>query len=156
MKKTYVTTSIPYVNGAPHVGFALELVQADAIARYRKLLGEDVRLQTGADENAYKNVLSAQEAGVETAAFVAGNSEVFRRLSAALNVEIDDFLRTTELRHVRAVQALWRKLRKEDLYQREYSGLYCTGCEDFYLERDLVAGLCPDHGTQPLAVEEKK
>jgi methionyl-tRNA synthetase len=155
MKKTYVTTSIPYVNGAPHVGFALELVQADAIARYRKLLGEDVRLQTGADENAYKNVLSAQEAGVETAAFVAGNSEVFRRLSAALNVEIDDFLRTTEQRHVRAVQALWRKLRKEDLYQREYSGLYCTGCEDFYLERDLVAGLCPDHGTQPLAVEEK-
>lgn len=155
MKKTYVTTSIPYVNGAPHVGFALELVQADAIARYRKLLGEDVRLQTGADENAYKNVLSAQEIGVETNAFVARNSETFRRLSAALNVEIDDFLRTTERRHERAVKALWQQLKEGDLYQKEYSGLYCSGCEDFYLERDLVAGLCPDHGTRPLAIEEK-
>lgn len=155
MNKTYVTTSIPYVNGAPHVGFALELVQADAITRYKRLLGEEVRLQTGADENAYKNVLSAREAGVDTAAFVEGNSEVFRRLSAALNVQIDDFLRTTEDRHARGVQVLWQQLKSGDLYQKEYSGLYCTGCEDFYLERDLVAGLCPDHGTRPVAVKEQ-
>ncbi len=155
MKRTYVTTSIPYVNGAPHVGFALELVQADAIARYRRLLGEEVRLQTGADENAYKNVLSAREAGVDTASFVSGNSENFRRLCTALNVEIDDFLRTTERRHERAVQVLWQQLRAGDLYRREYSGLYCTGCEDFYLERDLVDGVCPDHGARPLAVEEE-
>jgi len=155
MKKTYVTTSIPYVNGAPHVGFALELVQADAISRYHKLLGEEVRLQTGADENAYKNVLSAREAGVDTKAFVEGNSEVFYKLSAALNVRPDEFLRTTEDRHTHAVQVLWQQLKKGDLYQKKYSGLYCTGCEDFYLERDLVDGLCPDHGTRPVAVQEQ-
>jgi methionyl-tRNA synthetase len=72
-----------------------------------------------------------------------------------LNVQIDDFLRTTEDRHARGVQVLWQQLKSGDLYQKEYSGLYCTGCEDFYLERDLVAGLCPDHGPRPVAVKEQ-
>ncbi len=96
MKKTYVTTSIPYVNGEPHVGFALELVQADVIARYRRLQGSEVRLQTGADENAYKNVLSARREGLATADFVDRNSETFRRLGRVLGIGADDFLRTTE------------------------------------------------------------
>lgn len=155
MDKVYVTTSIPYVNGRPHVGFALELVQADVLARYYRLQGKEVRLQTGADENAYKNVLSAREQGVDTQELVDGNSGLFRTLGEKLGIVTDDFLRTTETRHVRTVQALWGDLQEGDLYRRSYRGLYCAGCEDFYLARDLVDGVCPDHGTRPVEVEEE-
>lgn len=155
MNRVYVTTSIPYVNGRPHVGFALELVQADVLARYYRLLGGKVRLQTGADENAYKNVLSAREQGVSTQELVDCNSALFRTLAGVLNIAVDDFLRTTETRHKQAVQTLWQSLRDGDLYQRRYRGLYCAGCEDFYQPRDLQAGLCPDHGTRPQQVEEQ-
>ena len=152
--RTYVTTSIPYVNGRPHVGFALELVQADVIARYHRLLGRKTRLQTGTDENAFKNVLCAGQQGLATAELVRRNAQLFRRLADVLHVGADDFVRTTEARHCRAVQHLWSQVRDGDLYQESYRGLYCTGCEDFYLERDLVQGRCPDHGLRPIEVEE--
>ena len=148
----YITTTIPYVNARPHLGFALELVQADAIARYHRLIGNTVRLQTGTDENAFKNVLAAREKGLPTQEFVDRNAELFRALAAGLGIAADDFLRTTEPRHRQAVQRFWARLRPEDLYRRQYTGLYCTGCEDFYLERDLLDGRCPDHGTAPLPV----
>ena len=154
-RKLYVTTSIPYVNAAPHVGFALELVQADAGARFHRLRGRAVRFQTGTDEHAGKNVLVAAEQGQSTQQLVDRNSHKFRQLAGALHVSVDDFVRTTEQRHCRAVRALWQRLRREDICRRTYRGLYCTGCEDFYLEKDLTAGRCPEHGTPPRAVAEE-
>ena len=153
--KLYVTTSIPYVNAAPHVGFALELVQADVIARYGRLTGRSVRLQTGTDENAGKNVLAAEQLGVTTQELVDRNARRFRELTRALGISADDFVRTTEPRHRRGVHAFWKALQPGDVVQRDYTGLYCTGCEDFYLERDLVDGKCPDHRTPPAKVTER-
>jgi len=153
-ERIYVTTSIPYVNADPHIGFALELVQADVIARYHRLLGHETRFQTGTDENAFKNVLAAQQQGLTTPELVDRNAASFRRLNEALGVSSDTFIRTTEARHRRGVHRLWQQLRPDDVYLRSYTGRYCTGCEDFYLERDLVNGRCPDHGTEPVRVSE--
>ncbi len=151
----YVTTAIPYVNARPHVGYALELVQADAIARYYRLLGRQVRLQTGTDENAFKNVLIARAAGVPVQELVDRNSELYRQLARGLNISADKFIRTTSDEHRKGVVKFWESLAREDIYVKRYKGLYCVGCEDFYLEKDLVNGLCPDHGTRPSEVEEE-
>ncbi len=150
----YVTTTIPYVNAPPHVGFALELVQADAIARYHRLLGKRVRFQTGTDENAFKNVLSARARGIPVEQLVDENSARFRTLCTQLDISIDRFLRTTEDGHERAVHAFLARLQPNDLYDAAYRGLYCAGCEDFYLERDLSAARCPEHGTEVIEIEE--
>jgi methionyl-tRNA synthetase len=147
--RIYITTAIPYVNARPHVGFTLELVQADAIARYHRLLGHSIRFQTGTDENAYKNVLSARQAGVPTERFVAQNAAAFRGLAQAVQTSADTFVRTSDPHHRRGAQHFWRQLRSEDVYAAEYQALYCNGCEDFLLEKDLVDGTCPDH-RQPL------
>ena len=154
-RKIYVTTSIPYVNAAPHVGFALELAQADAIARFHRLCGREVRFQTGTDENAIKNVLAAAEQNLTTQELVDRNSQRYRGLLTALHISADEFIRTTEARHRRGVHALWQSLRDGDIYRRTYRGLYCTGCEDFYLEKDLAGGCCPEHGTRPVEVAEE-
>lgn len=154
-KATYVTTSIPYVNARPHIGFALELVQADVVARYSRLLDRTTRFQTGTDENAFKNVLSARDEGISPQELVERNSSLFQDLCTALNISADSFLRTTDERHQNAVHHFWRKLKKEDIYLNKYKGLYCIGCEDFYLERELVNGRCPDHDTEPVQVDEE-
>lgn len=154
-KTTYITTAIPYVNAHPHIGFALELVQADVLARYSRLAGNRTRLQTGTDENAFKNVLSAKEKGLPTRQFVDEQSEVFQDLCRALNISQDQFIRTTSPCHRDAVYKFWRKLQKGDIYLKQYRGLYCAGCEDFFIERDLVDGLCPDHGIKPVRIEEE-
>jgi methionyl-tRNA synthetase len=154
-KKVYVTTSIPYVNAKPHVGHALELIQADVIARHYRLTGHDVWFQTGTDENAFKNVLAAQALGLSTEELVTRNAATFRSLVERLNISADDFIRTTEERHKRGVIEFWNRIRSEDLYTCRYAGLYCVGCEDFYLKRDLVNGCCPDHGVAPKRVEEE-
>ena len=152
--KLYVTTSIPYVNAEPHIGFALELVQADVIARYGRLTGRSVRFQTGTDENAFKNVLAAERLGLTTQELVDRNAKRFRQLNDVLNISADDFFRTTDPRHKHGVHAFWKAIKSEDIIQRDYLGLYCTGCEDFFLERDLIDGKCPDHGTSPVEVAE--
>ena len=154
-KATYVTTSIPYVNARPHIGFALELVQADVVARYSRLLDRTTRFQTGTDENAFKNVLSARDEGISPQELVERNSSLFQDLCTALNISADSFLRTTDEKHQNAVHHFWRKLKKEDIYLNKYKGLYCIGCEDFYLERELVNGRCPDHDTEPVQVDEE-
>jgi len=151
----YITTSIPYVNAEPHIGFALELVQADVLARYHRLLGKKVRFQTGTDENALKNVLAAEAKGTPVREWVDRHSQRFRTLCTALNTSEDDFLRTTEQRHHRAVHRLWRGLKSDDVYRKDYTGLYCTGCEDFYLPDDLDDGRCPEHGVAPTQVTEE-
>ena len=153
--KVYITTSIPYVNSRPHVGHALELIQADVIARHHRLMGRDVWFQTGTDENAFKNVLAAHAQGLSTQELVTRNAAIFRSLVEKLNISADDFIRTTEERHKRGVIELWNQIRPEDLYTCRYAGLYCIGCEDFYLERELINGCCPDHGKAPQAVKEE-
>src|SRR5262249_8247780 len=142
----FITTSIPYVNASPHVGFALELVEADVLARYHRQRSRDVRLQTGTDEHAFKNVLAARAAGVSTSDFVATHAAKFRALASALSISHDDFIRTTEPRHKRVVEWFWNRLKPEDVVERDYEGLYCVGCEDFLRTDDLVDGNCADHG----------
>src|SRR3990170_2979894 len=151
----YVTTAIPYVNAAPHIGFALEIVQADVIARYHRLIGDDTFFLTGTDENALKNVQSAEKAGVPVKKFVDRNSQRFEDLKGALNLSFDDFIRTTEERHVKGAQKLWQACDPDDIYKKGYRGLYCIGCEQFYTEKELVEGKCPEHGTVPETVEEE-
>src|SRR5262245_26818336 len=153
-KNIYVTTTIPFVNAPPHTGFALELVQADAIARYHRLTGSNVRLQSGTDENAFKNVLSARQRGLPVQQLVDENAGRFRVLCDELDISIDRFLRTTEPAHKRAVHDFLARPKSEDLYQASYQGLYCPGCEDFYLERDLNDSCCPEHGTPVIEVQE--
>ncbi len=155
MKKFYITTAIPYVNAAPHLGFALELVQADVIARYHKLLDEDVYFVTGSDENALKNVRAAEEEKISVKELVDKNAKKFKDLKKALNLSWDDFIRTTENRHVKGAQKFWQSCKKDDIYKNNYKGLYCVGCETFYTEKDLVNGLCPEHKTKPEIVEEE-
>ena len=153
-KITYITTAITYVNGRPHIGFALELVQADVIARYNRLIGNTTQLQTGTDENAFKNVLTARQLGITTQELVRQNAGLFRKLAEALNISFDNFVRTTDKAHTKGATLLWEQLQPEDVYKKNYTGLYCNGCEDFCLERDLVNGCCPDHGTEPIEVQE--
>ena len=155
MKNFYVTTAIPYVNAAPHIGHALEFVETDVIARFHRLLGENVRFLSGTDDNALKNVQAAEEKGVSVADLVRINSDKFLGVIKKLNCSIDDFIRTTEKRHIDGAQALWSACKKEDVYKKSYQGLYCVGCETFYLEKDLVDGLCPEHKKKPEVVEEE-
>ena len=153
----YVTTAIPYVNAPPHIGFALELVQADCLARFYQTQGYDVRLQTGTDENSLKNVIAAEAVGLSTADLVARNARYFARLAAVLNIRADGFIRTSaDARHRLGVERLWRTAAaKGDIYKKPYRGLYCTGCEQFYKAADLVDGLCPEHRTQPEDIAEE-
>ena len=136
-RKFYLTTAIPFVNAEPHIGFALEIVQADTIARHQRLLGKDVYFLTGTDENALKNVQAAEEKGVPVKKLVDRNSEKFHQLKQALNLCFDDFIRTTEKRHLLGSQALWKACRKKDIYKKKYKGLYCVGCEAFLTEKDF-------------------
>ncbi len=150
----YISTSIPYVNSKPHIGHAQELVQADVIARYNRLLGNTVYFQTGTDDNAFKNVLSARKEGVSTRTLVDRNAQHFIRLGDRLNISSDRFIRTTDTDHTAGVHRLWQQLDKGDLDLRPYRGRYCDGCEDFLQEGELIDGRCPDHDTKPLEVAE--
>jgi methionyl-tRNA synthetase len=157
MERYYLTTSIPYVNARPHLGFALELVQADALARYQRLIGRDVRFQTGTDDNSLSNVLAAERAGEPVRDFVEANAASFVDLTARLGISHDDFVRTSlDPRHLAGATAIWEACaRAGDIYPRHYRGLYCVGCEQFYEADELVEGRCPDHGTEPELVEEE-
>jgi methionyl-tRNA synthetase len=157
MTSTYITTTIPYVNARPHLGFALELVQADVLARYRRSVGEQVRFQAGTDDNSLKNVLAAQAAGIGVQEFVDANAAAFTGLAAPLNLSVDDLIRTSsDPRHRAGVERLWRACAASgDLYRRQYEGLYCVGCEQFYATAELADGRCPDHGTVPELVSEE-
>ena len=139
---TYITTTIPYVNARPHLGFALELVQADVLARYHRGAGEQVRFQAGTDDNSLKNVLAAEAAGVAVQDFVAANAAAFTGLAQPLQLSVDDLIHTSsDPRHAAGVERLWRACAaRGDLYRRHYEGLYCVGCEQFYAAADLSDG----------------
>ncbi|MGE3289674.1 MAG: methionine--tRNA ligase [Pseudonocardia sp.] len=153
----YVTTAIPYVNGAPHLGHALELVQADVLARHRRSRGQPVRFLTGTDENAAKNVAAARAVGEDVAAFVQANAARFAALRGPLSLSFDDFIRTAaDPRHARGVADLWRRgAAQGDFYRRSYTGWYCRGCEAFTTPDELLDGRCREHGTVPEAVVEQ-
>ncbi|MFL5805534.1 MAG: methionine--tRNA ligase [Roseiflexaceae bacterium] len=156
-QRFYITTAIPYVNAKPHIGFALEAVQTDALARYQRWKGADVRFLTGTDENSLKNVRAAEQAGIPTQALVDHYAAEFYALRTALNLSFDDFIRTsTDPRHRAGVERLWQACaQRGDIYTRPYRGLYCVGCEQFYAEDELADGLCPEHLTAPEIVEEQ-
>lgn len=155
MNKKYITTAIPYVNAAPHIGFALEAVYGDAIARYFRLKGADTLLAFGSDENSLKNVQAAEKEGVETKVLVDKYAKAFEDLKGALNLSWDIFNRTSDEHHFLGAQKLWSLCKKEDIYKKKYKGLYCVGCELFYTPGELIDGKCPEHKTVPDEVEEE-
>jgi methionyl-tRNA synthetase len=152
-KKFYITGAIPYVNSSAHVGHALEFVETDVIARYHKLLGEDVATLSGGDENALKNVQAAENAGVLIQEFVDKNTESFRQLAIKLNAEFTFWQKGSDQKHhFPSSQKLWKLCDKAgDIYKKKYEGLYCVGCEQFYIPQELNKdGECLEHPGKPL------
>lgn len=158
VSKYYATIAIPYVNGKPHIGHALEYFQADTIRRYRQILGSQTLLLSGADENALKNVQAAEKEGTPVQEFLDKNSQVFRDAFQKLGVHLDVFQRGSDQKaHWPGVQKLWELCVKNgDIYKKTYEGLYCVGCERFYAENELTSeGLCPSHLKKPEHVKEE-
>lgn len=155
--KFYISTSIPYLNGEPHIGHLLEFIQADAIARYHKLKGEDVFYLSGTDEHGAKIVKAAESAKKDPQEFVDSLAERFRDLHKIYNTSINDFIRTTDKqKHWPGAKRLWDMISNSgDLYKGSYKGFYCVGHEAFMKPSDLVDGKCPDHGEKPEVVEEE-
>lgn len=154
---TYVMTSIPYVNGRPHIGFAMEAVQGDTIARHARLRGDVTRYLSGSDENALTVMQAAEVAGEHLESMVERNAAAFRAIQEPLRVHYDDFIRTsTDPRHFPGAQKLWEKCAAAgDIYKRHYQGKYCIKCERFYRDEELIDDRCPIHGTVPDAVDEE-
>jgi methionyl-tRNA synthetase len=157
MARFYITTSIMYSNAAPHIGFALEMVQADAIARYRRMLGDDVRYLTGTDEHGTKVMRTAAQAGVPAQDFVDRIAGQVGDLATRLQVSNTDFIRTSDrIRHWPAAQKIWRAMvEKGDIYKKSYEGYYCVGHEAFIKPSELVDGLCPMHKSKPELLKEE-
>jgi len=154
-KKFYITTTLPYVNAAPHIGFALEIVQADILARYHKSLGEEVFFNTGTDEHGVKIYRKAAEEKKDPQAYVDEYAEKFKNLTSALNIDTEGFhfIRTTDPHHVSASQKFWDICRENGyIYKDVYKIKYCVGCELEKTESELVDGKCPIHPT--LTIEE--
>ena len=156
-KSFYITTTIPYVNADPHIGFALELVQSDAIARWERILGKEVFFSTGTDEHGQKIWEASVKEGKNAQDYVDQYAQKFLDLKTILNISNDNFIRTTSVGHILAAQEFWRLCdAKGDIYKKKYKGLYCVGCEKFLTEKDIVDGLCPIHPTKtPEVVEEE-
>lgn len=157
-KPFYLTTTLPYVNADPHIGFALEIVQADIAVRYRALLGGDVFFSTGTDEHGLKIYRKATEEGKSAQEYVDQYAARFRALKERLGLYADlHFVRTTDAHHEAAAQEIWRRcLAAGDIYKKKYKGLYCVGDEMFLKETDLVNGRCPNHPTMdPIEIEEE-
>ncbi len=156
-KSFYITTTIPYVNADPHIGFALELVQSDAIARYKRLTEHEVFFSTGTDEYGQKIWEASQKENKPVQEYVDFYAEKFLELKDLLNISTDNFIRTTSPGHIKAVQEFWRLCdQKGDIYKKIYRGLYCVGCEKFITEKELMDGKCSLHPTKtPEMVEEE-
>ena len=155
-KKFYMTTAIAYASGKPHIGNTYEIVLADSIARYKRFQGYDVFFQTGTDEHGQKIELKAEEKGVTPKAFVDEVSTEIRRIWDLMNTSYDKFIRTTDADHEKQVQKIFKKLYdKGDIYKGHYEGMYCTPCESFFTESQLVDGKCPDCGREVQPAKEE-
>lgn len=156
MSKIYICTAIPYVNGNPHIGHAMDYLLADTFARYRRLLGDEVKFQVGTDEHGNKVFSTAEKNGVPIDQYVQKNSDKFRAFIDRLGVSYTDFIRTTDPAHVAACQTVWEKLTPH-IYSAEYDGWYCEGCERFVTEKEYAEnhGECPDHQKPYQRLSEK-
>jgi methionyl-tRNA synthetase len=156
-KTFYISTAIAYVNAPPHLGHALEFIQADAIARYKRLMGYDAYFLTGTDEHGVKIFNTAKKAGKAVDELVNQNAEHFKNLKELLSLSYDDFIQTSDRnRHWPACQKLWKQLQESgDIYEKEYEGLYCEGCELFMKTSELEDGNCPIHKRPPQLSKEK-
>jgi len=155
--KFYVTTPIYYVNDKPHIGHAYTSVVADFLARYHRARGEETFYLTGTDEHGQKNVEAAEASGKSLEELSNENSAKFRELRDTLNLSWDDFIRTSDKeKHWPGAEELWRRIEGNgDIYEDEYEGLYCVGCEEFKTEKELTDGLCPIHKKKPEILKEK-
>ena len=155
-KKFYMTTAIAYTSGKPHIGNTYEIVLADIIARIKRQQGYDVFFQTGTDEHGQKIELKAEEKGVTPKAFVDEVSTEIKRIWDLMNTSYDKFIRTTDADHEKQVQKIFKKLYdKGDIYKGHYEGMYCTPCESFFTESQLVDGKCPDCGREVQPAKEE-
>ncbi|MFA5633921.1 MAG: methionine--tRNA ligase [Candidatus Dojkabacteria bacterium] len=157
-EKLYITTTLPYVNAEPHVGHALEFVQADAVARYfrRKLGKENVFFNVGTDEHGQKIFEQAEKEGLSVQEFVDKYAQRFKDFCELFFVNYDYFYRTSDKRHHKAAQEFWKRCNeKGDIYKKRYKGLYCVGCERYITEKELVDGKCPEHDKEPELKEEE-
>ena len=155
-KKFYMTTAIAYTSGKPHIGNTYEIVLADSIARFKRQQGYDVFFQTGTDEHGQKIELKAEEKGVTPKAFVDEVSTEIKRIWDLMNTSYDKFIRTTDADHEKQVQKIFKKLYdKGDIYKGHYEGMYCTPCESFFTESQLVDGKCPDCGREVQPAKEE-
>ena len=155
MEKYYITTAIAYTSGKPHIGNNYEVVLADSIARFKRAQGYDVFFQTGTDEHGQKIELKAQEAGITPKEFVDNVASTIQGLCDMLHVSYDKFIRTTDAPHEKQVQKIFKKLYDQgDIYKGAYEGLYCTPCESFWTESQLVDGKCPDCGREVQPAKE--
>ena len=154
--KYYMTTAIAYTSGKPHIGNTYEIVLADSIARYKRLEGYDVFFQTGTDEHGQKIELKANEAGITPKEYVDGVAGEVRKIWDLMNTSYDKFIRTTDEDHEKQVQKIFKKLYDQgDIYKGHYEGLYCTPCESFFTESQLVDGKCPDCGAEVVPAQEE-
>lgn len=152
----YITTTLPYVNASPHMGHALEFVQADTLARHWRSLGHEVFFNMGVDEHGQKIARKADEAGMSRQDYVDKYAAEFNTLKKALNLSYDSFIRTTNPAHKAAVQHIWKLWEASgDIYKKKYKGLYCVGCESFKTDSDLIDGKCVDHKIEPEEIEEE-
>jgi methionyl-tRNA synthetase len=152
-----LTTTLPYVNADPHVGFALEIVQADIIARYHRLMGDDVFFNTGTDEHGVKIYRKAEEAGQDVQEYVDEYAGRFNDLKEKLNLSYDAFIRTTDPHHIKAAQEFWKRCEAAgDIYKKEYKVKYCVGCELEKTDSELEDGKCPLHPTTELELIEEE
>ena len=155
-QKYYITTAIAYTSGKPHIGNTYEVVLADAIARYKRQEGYDVFFQTGTDEHGQKIELKAEEAGITPKEFVDNVSGEIKRIWDLMNTSYDKFIRTTDADHEKQVQKIFKKMyAKGDIYKGHYEGMYCTPCESFFTESQLVDGKCPDCGRPCVPAKEE-
>ncbi len=155
-EKYYITTAIAYTSGKPHIGNNYEVVLADSIARYKRAQGYDVFFQTGTDEHGQKIELKAQEAGVTPKEFVDNVAGIIRELCDLLEISYDKFIRTTDPDHEKQVQKIFKRMYEQgDIYKGAYEGLYCTPCESFWTESQLVDGKCPDCGREVKPAKEE-
>ena len=155
-KKFYLTTAIAYTSGKPHIGNTYEAVLADSIVRFKRQQGYDVRFQTGTDEHGQKIEIKADEAGITPKKFVDDVSGQIKSIWDLMNTSYDKFIRTTDVDHEKQVQKIFKKLyEKGDIYKGEYEGLYCTPCESFWTESQLVDGKCPDCGREVKPAKEE-
>lgn len=157
MSSYYLTTTLPYVNADPHIGFALEIVQADALCRYRRLMGDDVVFNTGTDEHGIKIYRNAVEAGVDPKTYCDGYAAKFHGLKESLNLTYTNFIRTTDEHHVAAAQEFWRRCDANgDIYKKVYKVKYCIGCELEKTDSELVDGRCPIHPNRDIELIEEE